>query len=74
MAVSTCAKCGGHSFELAPLTPIGTTRKLSLVQCAQCGTVVGMLEPANAAQAETLQKYVAAIDEKLSRIATALQQ
>ena len=38
MAVSTCAKCGGRSFELALFTPIGESRKLTLVQCSSCGT------------------------------------
>lgn len=74
MTVSTCIKCAGHSFELALFTPIGTSKKLSLVQCAQCGTPVGVLDPATGAQCETLQRHVAAIDEKLNRIAIALQE
>jgi len=74
MTVSTCTKCAGHSFELALFTPIGTSKKLSLVQCSQCGAPVGVLEPATGAQFETLQRQIAAIDEKLNRIATALQE
>ena len=35
MAVSTCAKCAGHSFELAPFTPLGTSHKLAMVQCSE---------------------------------------
>ncbi len=74
MAVSTCIKCNGHGFELALFTPIGESRKLTLVQCAQCGTPVGALDPVTGPQIETLKNQVAAIDERLNRIATALQE
>ena len=74
MAVSICIKCGGHSFELALFTPIGDSRKLTLVQCSSCGTPVGALDPASGLQIEALKKQIAAIDEKLNRIAMALQE
>jgi hypothetical protein len=74
MAVATCIKCESHSFELALLTPIGVSKKLTLVQCAQCGAAVGALDPATGPQIETLQRQIAAIDDKLNRIATALQE
>ncbi|HZE52844.1 MAG TPA: hypothetical protein VE111_06165 [Bradyrhizobium sp.] len=74
MAVSTCIKCSGHSFELALLTPIGQRNKLTIVQCAQCGAPVGVLDPAMGSQIEALKNQVAAIDERLKRIATALQE
>ena len=44
MAVSTCSKCGGHSFELALFTPLGDSRKLTLVQCSACGVAVGLAD------------------------------
>ncbi len=74
MAVSTCIKCSGHSFELALFTPIGDSRKFALVQCASCSTPAGALEPSMGAQIEALKNQVAAIDEKLKRIAIALQE
>ena len=74
MAVSTCGKCGGHGFELALFTPIGDSRKLTLVQCAASGTAVGALDPATGPQIEALRGDVAAIDRKLARIAEALQE
>jgi hypothetical protein len=74
MTVSTCIKCSGHSFELALFTPMGENRKLTLVQCAQCGTPVGVLDPASGSQVEALRHQVAAIDERLKRIAAALQE
>jgi transcription elongation factor Elf1 len=73
MAVSTCLKCAGHSFELVPFTPLGTSNKLTMVQCSSCGTPIGVLDPATAPQIDVLKNHVAAIDERLSRIAKALQ-
>ena len=74
MAVSTCIKCSSHSFELALFTPLGESKKLTLVQCAQCGTPVGVLDPATGPQIEALKNQVADIDERLNRIAKALQE
>jgi hypothetical protein len=73
MAVSTCIKCGGHGFELALFTPIGDSKKFSIVQCSQCGTPAGVMDPALGPQIEALKQQVAAIDERLNRIAKALQ-
>jgi hypothetical protein len=74
MAISTCGKCGGHGFELALFTPIGESRKLTLVQCATCGAAVGALDPSTGPQIEALRNLMSAIDEKLGRVATALQE
>ena len=74
MAVSTCNKCGAHSFELARFTPIGESRKLTLVQCSACGVVVGALDPSIGPQIEALKAQVTAIDQGLARIAGALHQ
>jgi hypothetical protein len=73
MAVSTCVKCGGHSFELAMFTPLGESGKLTMVQCANCGTPVCVMDAASRAAIDTLQGKVAAIDDGLTRIAKALQ-
>jgi hypothetical protein len=73
MAVSTCIKCSGHSFELALSTPLGDSRKLTIVQCSMCGTPVGVMDPAIGPQIEALKNQIAAIDERLNRIAKALQ-
>ena len=74
MAISTCSKCGGHSFELALFTPIGESRKLTLVQCSACGVAVGALDLSIGPQIEALKAQVAAIDQGLARIAGALQE
>ena len=73
MAVSTCTNCAGHSFELALLTPLGESKKLTIVQCSACGAPVGVLDPATGLQIEALKSQVADIDERLNRIAKALQ-
>lgn len=73
MAVSTCVKCAGHSFELAMFTPLGTSHKLTIVQCSGCGTSIGVMDPAAGSQIDALKNQVAAIDERLNRIAKALQ-
>jgi hypothetical protein len=72
MAVSTCIKCSGHSFELALFTPIGESKKLTIVQCSQCGTPVAVMDPATGPAMEVLKNQIAAIDERLNRIAKAL--
>jgi hypothetical protein len=72
MAVSTCIKCSGHSFELARFTPVGESHKLTIVQCADCGTPAGVLDPAIEPRMEALKSQVAAIDDRLTRIAKAL--
>ena len=74
MAVSTCTKCAGHSFELALITPIGESKRLMMVQCSACGAPVGVVDLATGPQIETLKNQVAAIDERLTRIAKALQE
>jgi transcription elongation factor Elf1 len=73
MTVSTCVKCAEHSFEIVLFTPIANNRKLSIVQCSSCGTPIGVMDPATGLQIEALKAHVAAIDERLSRIAQALQ-
>lgn len=72
MAVSTCIKCEGHSFELALFTPLGESHKLTMVQCANCGTPIGVMDAASRTAIEALQGKVAAIDDGLTRIAKAL--
>jgi hypothetical protein len=72
MAVSTCIKCDGHSFELALVTPLGESHKLTMVQCASCGTPVGVLDPTLRPLIEDLKVRIAAIDQGLTRIANTL--
>ena len=63
----------GHSFELVPFTPLGASNKLTIVQCSGCGAAIGVLDPTTGFQIDALKDHVAAIDERLNRIAKALQ-
>jgi hypothetical protein len=72
MAMSTCAKCEGHSFERALVTPLGEQRGISVLQCAGCGSIIGVLDGHLAL--ERLQTQVAGIDAGLLRIAKALSE
>jgi hypothetical protein len=47
MATSTCAKCGGQSFEIVLSEFAGDRYRRNLVQCASCGTPIGVLESSN---------------------------
>ena len=59
MANSTCAKCGGHSFEICLSELAGDRYRRNLVQCASCGTPIGVLEgPTTAAQLEELKTQI----------------
>jgi len=70
MAVSTCAKCFGHTFERGLVTPLGEQRTVPVLQCAGCGAVIGTLDSHLAI--EGLEKQITHIDAGLVRIARAL--
>ena len=72
MAVSTCLKCAGHSFEVAMFTPMGESHKLTIVQCAGCGTPIGVMDPASGPLLDLLRNQIMAIDDRLTQIAKAL--
>jgi hypothetical protein len=58
---------------LGSFTPLGASNKLTIVQCSGCGAAIGVLDPAAGLQIDALKNHVAAIDERLNRIAKALQ-
>lgn len=43
MALSSCVKCGQHSFELKEAKIATAKFKMFFVQCSYCGGVVGTL-------------------------------
>ena len=71
MAIPTCAKCDGHTFERGMIAMLGEQHKVAVVQCANCGTVVGTLDYSNL---DKLQKQIADIDAGLKRIVKALSE
>lgn len=72
MAISTCLKCNGHSFELAMFTPMSESHKLTIVQCSGCGTPIGVMDPTSGPLLDALKSQLASIDDRLTRIAKAL--
>jgi RNase P subunit RPR2 len=50
MAISTCPKCDSTIFETKEGAVRGSNFKLTFVQCASCGAVVGVLDFFNIGQ------------------------
>ena len=44
---SKCSICMGNKFELAECKPINSEDKVLLLQCADCGAVLGSLDQFN---------------------------
>jgi transcription elongation factor Elf1 len=59
-AVSSCPKCGYHSFELTYLTSGNPKTTISAVQCESCGAIVGV--------SDDLSEILASIDKRLKAI------
>lgn len=43
MALSTCPKCNGRSWEIKLVEPTGSRYKQYFTQCSSCGAPVGVL-------------------------------
>jgi hypothetical protein len=67
MAQSRCIKCGGSKFEIVHANNLeGTTRAVLFVQCADCGSVVGVLDFLNVyVKAERIKNDLRTMAEKL---------
>lgn len=63
MALPTCIKCGGHSFETQVHSPIRSRYKVIFIQCASCGGVVGTMDYYNIP--DSLEKIANKIGLKL---------
>ena len=64
MAITTCIKCSGHSFELSSFAPIGESHKVTILQCSTCGTPVGLLDGVSGLQMKVLQDQITSIDNR----------
>jgi hypothetical protein len=72
MAISTCIKCGEQKFEIALIEQTGSASTLNLVQCAYCGTPVGVIDPDLPNRVKGLERLITSIDNRLTAIAKAL--
>jgi len=50
MANPTYVKCGNNVFELQDYSPKGSNFRFNMVQCSQCGAVVGVVDYYNIGQ------------------------
>jgi translation initiation factor 2 beta subunit (eIF-2beta)/eIF-5 len=62
MALSTCVKCGGQSFEVVEGNVVGANFRLWFIQCSRCGGVVGVQEYLN------VSAMVGDVREKVDRL------
>ncbi|WP_407313738.1 hypothetical protein [Desulfosporosinus sp. SB140] len=67
MAQSRCLKCGSNRFEVVHANNLeGTTRAVLFVQCAECGSVVGVLDFLNlSVKAERVKNDLQLMAERL---------
>jgi hypothetical protein len=73
--VSSCAKCGGESFRVEELSPVGSVYRLDFMQCSGCGAPVGLTEHFNTGlMLEQLDKTMAESGGHLARIERAIGQ
>jgi predicted nucleic acid-binding Zn-ribbon protein len=47
MAEPSCLKCGNNQFQMTPVDLGSPRHKHSLVHCAQCGSVIGVVDELN---------------------------
>ena len=66
MATSTCTKCGGTTFENVDASPRKAIFKLSFVQCASCGGVVGVMDFHNIG--EMLKDFAKALGTRIPNV------
>jgi len=67
--ISTCIKCGGQKFEIALTRQTGSASRLSLVQCASCGTPIEVIDPDLPIRANWFKRLIISIDNKLAELA-----
>jgi hypothetical protein len=72
MAISTCIKCGGQKFEIALTEQTGSASRLSLVQCAYCGTPTEVIDPDLPIRVKWFERLLSSINNKLTALAKAM--
>ena len=68
MAQTTCMKCKNTRFELHESRPAGAKSPIQFVQCAKCGTPVGVLDRhASAASSKGEEDFLTEADKYLKQ-------
>jgi hypothetical protein len=66
MAEPSCLKCGNNQFQMTPVDLGSPRHKHSLVHCAQCGGVIGIVDEMNVEA--TLQEARGLIQRQFSAV------
>jgi hypothetical protein len=79
MAEPSCLKCGNNQFQMTPVELGSPRHKHSLVHCAQCGGVIGVVHELNveATFQEArgfIQRQFAALRDRVRRTREAKQE
>lgn len=74
MRAPSCPKCGHDQFEPEVYKAQASDAQLTLVQCAQCGTVVGVdFDPDRDLEWKDLISFVRDIRDRVERIEKSLK-
>ena len=74
MAESKCPKCESTKFETKPAKPDKSRFDIAFVQCAECGTVVGVQEANNInVRLNEIEKNIVNILSQINQKVVALQ-
>ena len=75
MAMSSCVKCGSHTFEIKAAEPKNATYKQIFIQCSSCGGVAGVVGYYDAgAILKEQQQEIADLKKTIRRIDQYVQQ
>ncbi len=72
MAISTCAHCQNQTFELQDAKISGPHFQVLLVQCASCGTPVGVMESRSFPLLQEQDARLKHLEQQVSSIAASV--
>lgn len=71
MALSSCSKCNGGSFEMKESSVSHATYRILFIQCSSCGCVVGTQSYFDAGfLAKKNQEAIAGLSQQLAQVQT----
>jgi hypothetical protein len=75
MAVSICGRCENKTFELVTKEPKGSAIKINFIQCAACGSVLGMVDFFNVGtEVMRISKVVGDLDRRTQNMEAQIHQ
>ena len=75
MPTTTCVKCEHQLFEMCDQRPTGARYPIVVVQCAACGTPIGILEVADVGvQLRARKQEIELLASQLSAVESMVQQ